>query len=252
MSRKRRDERVWKPDMARQASGVLDGDSVILHDVRNVRYPAPGEPYDVRWESRRYELRKLRRLWFLVEPFHPKIPAIAHTFISFEFTDAFLALSIEARLQADQTYSIVRGLFGRYALAYSFGDERDFVLRRTYYQGHELYLYPLVTPEIEVRAVFLNMLASANALAERPRRYHSVRNNCTTVLRRHANQVRPGSFPPFMLADVMPGRSDMVLHRKGWIDTAVPAASLRSAHAVRDKANAAANRPDFSTRIREP
>lgn len=243
---------AWKPDVARQASAVVEGDEVTLKNVRNTRYPAPGEPYQVVWETRHYQLPKLRRLWFLVEPFHPTIPAVAHTFLSFEFADDFLAMSIEARLRRDQRYSIVRGLFGRYALAYTFGDERDFFLRRTRNQGHELYLYPLVTPEIEVRGLFLNVLATANALAERPRAYDSARSNCTTLLRRHANQVRPGSFPPIMLADVMPGRSDRVLHRKGWIDTTVSEEALRPTHAIRDKAEAAADDPAFSRRIREP
>lgn len=242
----------WKPDVARQARAHLDGSRVTLENVRNTRYPAPGEAYEVAWETRSYDLADLRRLWFLVEPFHPNIAAIAHTFVSFEFADDFLAMSIEARLRANQTYSIVRGLVGRFDLAYTFGDERDFLVRRTLYQGHELYLYPLVTPPLEVRALFLNVLAAANALAERPRRYHSVRNNCTTVLRRHADQVRPGSFPPFVLADVMPGRSDLVLYRKGWIDTNVSEDALRTTHAIRARAAAAADDPDFSRRVREP
>ncbi|MDZ7801118.1 MAG: DUF4105 domain-containing protein [Trueperaceae bacterium] len=240
----------WKPDVARLPSATLDGSRVTIDNVRATRYPAPGQPYQVRWETRRFDLTRLQRLWFLVEPFHPRIPVIAHTFLSFEFSDDFLALSVEARLRQDQRYSILQGLLGRYGLTYSFGDERDFFLRRTRYQGHELYLYPMVTPPLEVRALFLNMLASANALLERPRRYHSVRHNCTSILRQHANQVRPGSFPPFILADVMPGRSDRVLYRKGWIDTDVPEDQLRERHAVRDAANAAADDPDFSRRMR--
>lgn len=238
--------------MARQATATLEGNHVVLDAVRNTRYPAPGEPYDVVWEQRGYDLGDLRRLWFLVEPFHPRIPVIAHTFVSFEFEDDFLALSIEARLRRDQSYSVLRGMFGQYPVTYAYGDERDFILRRTHYQEHELYLYPLVTPPIEVRALFLSMLAAANTLHVRPRLYDSVRNNCTTALRRHANQVRPGSFPPVMLADVMPGRSDKVLYRKGWIDTSVAEEALREAHAIGAKADAAADDPDFSRRIREP
>jgi hypothetical protein len=242
--------RAWKPEVARLPFAELVGDTVTLHDVRDTRYPEPGEPYEVTWGTRTYDLATLRRLWFVVEPFMPSLPFIAHTFISFEFDDDFLALSVEARLRQDQRYSILRGMIGRFALTYSFGTERDLVLLRTAYKEHELYLYPLVTPPLEVRALFLNVLASANALHDRPRRYHSVTHNCTSVLRHHANQVRPGSFPPFILADVMPGRSDRVLYRKGWIDTDVPEERLRTAHAVRDEALAAADKPDFSRRLR--
>lgn len=244
--------KAWKPDVARLPQAHLEGDHVTLENVRNTRYPAPGEPYEVVWDTRRYDLGTLRRLWYLVEPFHPTLSFVAHTFLSFEFDDDVLALSIEARLRTDQRYSIVRGLFGAYDLTYSFGDERDFLLRRTRYQQHELYLYPLVTPPLEVRSLFLNALAAANALHERPRRYHSILHNCTSTLRRHANQVRPGSFPPFVLADVMPGRSDLVLFRKGWIDTTVTEDELRTAHAIGERANAIGDAPDFSRRVRTP
>lgn len=246
----RRDAPGWKPDQARQARAHLHGNVVELRNVRNTRYGPPTSRYEVAWETRSFDLGALRRLWFLVEPFHPTIPAIAHTFVSFEFEDDFLALSIEARVPEGRRYSIVRGLFGAFQLAYAFGDERDFILRRTRHLGHEVYLYPLVTPPLELRALFLTMLASANRLIERPRAYHSVRANCTTVLRNHANAVRPGSFPPFQLADVLPGRSDLLLYRKGWIDTTAPEAELREAHAIRDRAAAAADDPSFSRRIR--
>ena len=241
---------AWRPGVARIPRAEMVGDTVTVHDVRNARYGEPGEPYEMAWETRRYDLASLRRLWFVVEPFHPTLSFVAHTFISFEFDDDFLALSIEARLREDQRYSIVRGLFGAFGLTYSFGDERDFFLRRTRYLGHELYLYPLVTPEIEVRALFLNVLAAANALHDRPRRYHSILHNCTSILRRHANQVRPGSFPPFLWADVTPGRSDRVLHRKGWIDTDAGPDELRDRHAVRDATLAAGHGPDFSRVVR--
>lgn len=228
----------------------MDDDRITLHDVRNARWGDPGTPYEMAWETRSYDLASLRRLWFVLEPFHPTLAVVAHTFISFEFDHDFLALSIEARLRTDQSYSIVRGLFGAFGLTYSFGDERDFFLRRTRYLGHELYLYPLVTPEIEVRALFLNVLAAANALHERPRRYHSILHNCTSVLRRHANQVRPGSFPPFAWADVTPGRADHVLHRKGWIDTAAGPDELRERHALRAATLTAGDDPAFSQAIR--
>ncbi|MCA9838762.1 MAG: DUF4105 domain-containing protein [Trueperaceae bacterium] len=241
----------WKADVARQPTGILEGNCVTLKDVRNTRYPAPGEPYEVVWETRQYQLEQLKRLWFLVEPFHPSIKAIAHTFISFEFEDDFLALSIEARLRQDQSYSIARGFVGAYALTYSFGDEKDFIVRRTQYLEHELYLYPLVTPPMEIRALFLNVLASANALIERPRRYNSVLTNCTSALRKHANQVRPSSFPPFIWADVLPGRSDKVLYQKTWIDTTVPFEKLRETYAIKDKAERFKDEPEFSRLIRQ-
>lgn len=243
--------RDWKPDVERMPYGEVTGDTLTLRNVRNTRYGPPGEPYEVVWEDRSYDLGKIKRLWLAVEPFHPTITVIAHTFISFEFEDDFLALSIEARMEKGETYSIARGFIGDFELIYSYGDERDFIVRRTHFLDHDLYLYPLVAPPGEVREVFLRMLRTANELTHKPRFYHSVTDNCTSRLMKHANEVRPGSFLPFIPAQVLPGLSDGVLYRKGWIDTNVPLERLRDHYNVREKAEEFRDEPGFSERIRE-
>ena len=82
--RERDGERDWQPAFARQAFGIFEGDTLTLHFVRNSRYPDPGKPYEVVWETRRYDLSKLTRLWFLVASFS-RLEVVAHTFLSFEF-----------------------------------------------------------------------------------------------------------------------------------------------------------------------
>ena len=249
--RKPSNDRPWKPDYARNPWVEFEGDVALVRNVRNNRYGAPGTSYDTVWEDRSYDLGKVKRLWFAVEPFNPKVKAIAHTFLSFEFEDDFLALSVEARTEVGETFSILEGLIGSFEILYSFGDERDFILRRTNYLEHEVYLYPLVTKPDEVRAILQRVFEIANDLVERPQFYNSIMDNCTSSLKRLANEVRPKSFPPFMLAQVLPGRTDSVLYRKGWIDTTVPLEALRDVHSVEQKAGAYADDPEFSRRIRE-
>ena len=251
MFRKPSNDRNWKRDFEKMAWAELKGDTIILHNVRNNRYNQPGEKYSINWEDRCYKLSTLRRLWFLLEPFHPTIDAIAHPFLSFEFEDTFLAVSIEARVTRGNRYSIAKGLVGNYELIYSFGDEHDFIVRRTCFHEHAVYLYPLITPPIEVATLLLGMLANANALTQRPRLYNSVSNNCTNVLRRHANQVRPGSFLPFIWADLLPGLSDIVLFKKGWIATNANLKNMRKVHSIKDIACKVKDHPRFSMLIRE-
>lgn len=248
--RKASNDRNWKPDLQRIAHGRIDGDIVTLSNVRNNRYPEPGQPYDVVWTERSYDLSQIKRLWFIVEPFHPTIDAIAHTFLSFEFEDDYLCLSIEARSAVGQSYSIAKGLFGAFELSYLYGDEQDFILRRSHYMQHNLYLYPLITPPHEIKTLFLSMLDTANKLIDNPQFYNSITDNCTSRLREHANRVRPGSFPPFIWAQVLPGISDKVLHDKNWIDTPLAFEDIRDHYNISPKANAIGASPNFSKQIR--
>jgi hypothetical protein len=236
--------------MARTARAELAGERLTLHNVRNNRYGPPGTPFETVWETRTYDLDTLKRLWFVVEPFMPSAPVVAHNLVSFEFANDFLAFSAEARIEAGGQYSIWRGLVGGFELAYTFGDEQDFLGRRTTYQDHHVYLYPLTLPPDCARAFLLAVLRRANALAERSERYNSAFDNCTSVLARHANEVRPGSFPPFHPAQVMPGNSDKVLFEKGWIATDLPWEAVRPAFDIKDRAQAHGNAPGFSAAIR--
>ena len=244
-------DRDWKPDVGRLPYAEINGDKLLLKNVRNTRYGNPGEAYEVVWEDRSYDLNKLKRLWFMVEPFHSKIKAIAHTFLSFEFEDGFLALSIEARQAKAERYTIIKGLLREFELIYSFGDERDLIARRTNYLEHDVHLYPLITPPNQVRDVLLRTLEIANDLTKQPRFYNSVTDNCTSRLRELANDVRPGSFPALLLADFLPGVSDEVLFDKGWIASKLPLDELRTKHNIREKAAKYIHAEDFSKQIRE-
>jgi len=248
-------DRPWKPDMARPPKAEMQGDALTLHNVRNIRYGASGTPYEAVWETRRYDLSRVRRLWFVVESFSA-LEVIAHTLLSFEFDgeregSEYLAFSAEARLQDGEAYDILRGLFGNFELMYTFGDECDFILRRTNYKDHDVYLYPLTLTPTEVRAVLEDILREANRLFEQPRFYNSLTRNCTNLLGVHANHARPGSFAWWRPAQALPGLSDRLLYRKGWIDSTLPFEKLREVHNVRYAAQRYGDDPEVSRKMRE-
>lgn len=243
--------RPWNPDMARPPKAKMAGDTLTLHNVRNIRYGPPGTPYEAVWETRCYNLSRTERLWFVVESFS-RLEVVAHTLLSFEFEGGeYLAFSAEARLQGGESYDILRGLFRNFELLYSFGDERDFILRRSNYKDHDVYLYPLTLPPDVVRALLTDILAETNALSEQPRFYNSLTRNCTNLLGVHANHVRPGSFAWWRPAQALPGLSDRLLYRKGWIDTTLPFEELRAVHNVRDAAQKFKDDPEVSQKMRE-
>lgn len=243
-------EKNWKLELSKTVTSHRDGHTLTINNIRSTRYDANFEPVEVTWQTRSYDLHKLKRLWFLVEPFHPTIKAIAHTFLSFEFEDGCLAVSVEARTEIGQDYNIVQGLFSNFELFYVYGDECDVILRRSNYMKRNVYMYPLITPPAEARALLLHMLERANSLHAKPEFYHSIMENCTSALSHHANQVRHGSFPPFMMAQILPGLTDKVLYDKGWIATDVPFAALRERFSIGEAARAIGDDPHFSEKIR--
>lgn len=271
-------DRPWQPEMARPAHAVFSDanssktgdksrdethDQVTLHNVRDIHYGPPGTPFEVVWETRSYDLDKVQRVWFAVESFS-KLEVIAHTLLSFEFAGGdYLAFSAEARLIRGESYDILRGLLNNFELMYTFGSERDFLLRRTTYKDHDVYLYPLTLTPAEAQVMLRDILQTANALRERPRFYNSVAANCTGLLGVHANRARPGSFAWWQPAQVLPGISDRLLRRKGWIDTEInteidakidarlPFEQLREVYNIRARAQQCGDDPAVSERLRE-
>ncbi len=101
--------------MATLAFADIQGDRVIVHNVRNAEYRTETD-YIVRLEDRALDLSKLRSLdLFLV---HWGSPAIAHTIMSWGFEgDQYLAISIETRKEKGEEYSALRGFFRQYEAA---------------------------------------------------------------------------------------------------------------------------------------
>ena len=242
--------RPWSPDQARLPRAEIHGDRVVVHDVRNFAWRSTRE-FAPAWEVRTSDLARLQRAWFVVEPFSG-VPGAAHTFLSFEFDDGTtLAVSPEIRKEAGESFSPWRGLFRNYEMMVVLGDERDLVQLRTGPRGDTVYLYPVKADRPAVRAMFVDVLARANALAARPEYYNTAFNNCTTSLADLANRLRPGTVP-FSWHLLLPGHSDARALELGLIDFDGTVEQARARFRIDDKADAAAGRADFSARIREP
>lgn len=244
-------DRTWAADQSVVPDIRINGSQVRIAGVRNFRWTST-TAFTPAWETRTYDLDRLASAWYVLAPFSAAWRGPAHGFVSFGFEDGqFLAISVEARREAGETYGVVKGLFRRFELIYLLGDERDLIGRRAVYDGSDVYLYPLRVGPATLRAVLLAVLERAVRLGCRPEFYNTLTNNCTTNLVRHVNALVPGRIPATWRI-ALPGYSDALIHRLGLIDSTGTLAEQRERFRINDRARAALDAPDFPLRIRRP
>ena len=160
-------------------------------------------------------------------------------------------MSVEARREADERYSLLGGLLQGFELAYVIGTEEDLIGLRAL-RGDRIYLYPTVASPDQARALFVDMLERARATQDHPEFYNTLWNNCTTNLRDHVNRVT-GADLPWGWGVLLPGYSDRLALDHGVLDTDLDLAAARRRYRADERASAALADAgeDFSRRIRE-
>lgn len=243
--------RDWTVGQDSLPQAVFTGDAAVIRNLRNFSYDSTGRPVTVRYEDRSYDLRQLQTVWFIVAPFEKENRGPAHSFLSFGFADSqYVAISVEARRERTENYSIVKGLLKRYELLYVIGDERDLIGLRVV-NADDVYLYPIKTTPARARALFVRMLEQANTLREHPQFYNTLTNNCTTHILEHANSVASVKIP-YGREVLLPGYADELASELGLLDTNLPIAEARRRFHINDRAQRALHDPAFSTLIRQP
>lgn len=214
-----RNDRVWDESHSRLSTVTWTSPTAFaLSNVRDWDWGVDGRD-GRRWQVRRHDVRDARAVWFFVEPLGAA-PAFAHTFITFELARGgrreFLTVSVEARREADEAYSPVRGLFGAYELIFVWSTERDNLVDTIMRQGKEQRAYRVnVTPE-QARVILRGFLDRTNEVARDPRLYHTLEHNCTSelaaVVNREFDQPIPRG-PAFWLT----GNAARYLHELGYV-----------------------------------
>jgi hypothetical protein len=242
-------DRDWQPEVAVTPYVTLKGDLVTFHGVRNFDYRTETD-FEVRWETRTYDMRKLDSADIIAVYWAGK--AIAHIMVSFGFQGKeFLAISIETRKEKGEEYSTLAGFFRQYELIYIVADERDVIrVRTTYRQPQEdVYIYRTRAPLRNIRSIFLDYVQTMNDMRERPRFYNTLTTNCTTGILMHT-RMNPES-PPMSWKVLLSGYVPDYLYEMGRIDTTRSFPELEKLSRVNARAHAAEKDLEFSQRIRE-
>jgi hypothetical protein len=238
--------RLWADDVAQVTTGVVDGDHVVLHNVRNFDWRTKTD-YTQRWDTRTYDLRRLDSLDMILS--YWSMPAIAHVLISFGFDDGeHVVFSVEIRREKTESFSEIGGFFKEFELSVIACDERDVIRVRTNVRGEDDYLYRIRMPVAEIRSLFLAYVSQANDVARKPRFYNTITANCTTIIYHMAKRI-VGHLPldyRLLLSGYLPG----YVYKVGGLDTRYSLEELRALGRVTERAKESDRRPTFSADIR--
>lgn len=242
-------DRAWRPEQARLPLVTIEGSRVRVRNVRDFTFRSATD-FTPAYRDRTYDLQKIDRVWFVVSPFSRQWRGPAHTFLTFGFSDGqYVSVSVEARREAGETYSVWKGALRRYELMYVIGEERDVIGVRAVTQDDPVYLYPVRATPAQVRALFTAMMRRAGEIERKPAFYNTFTNNCTTSILHPVNELLDNDIP-VSLGIVLPGYADKLALRRGLIDTELPLEQARRRFEVNGRARAAIHDPHFSLRIR--
>ena len=240
--------RDWSPEFSVVPTVEIMGDQVTVRNVRNTSYVTEAD-YVLDFEDRTYKLSDLQTVDFICVPFS-KIPIIAHTMLSFGFKGGdYLAISSEIRTERGESYSPLLGISRQYELTYGAADERDLIRLRTKHRNADVDLYrTLASPELSKR-LFQSISQRMNELAETPEFSNTVKNNCTTNLVQHVNEIAPNRVP-YSLGVLLPGYADEYAYDLGILDQSLPFPLLKQRSWINDLASRYFEDPEFSQKIR--
>ena len=228
----------------------LTGDILTINNVRDFRYQANGEIDTANYQRRQYNISELTGLWFGLSHFAPL--GLAHAFLSFEFKgNDFLVVSIEARLEKHHNgYNPISGLFRQYNKTIVLASEEDVIGLRTHIRKEPVYLYPIESSPIRLRALLFQYLREIDDLHVNPTFYHSFFDNCLTgLLRASKNTNHWWQWLDYRI--ILPGYSDRLLFAKQQLSLANDLQTWRQQHLI-DPDLSSIDDKHFSTAIRNP
>ncbi|HUO84825.1 MAG TPA: DUF4105 domain-containing protein [Thermoanaerobaculia bacterium] len=240
-------DRQWIASQAVPARVTRDGPRIEIRNVRDFTWRTD-EDFDRHYIVGTYDLRELDSVWYAVSRFG-SIPGLAHSFLTFGFGEEYVAISVEARREAGEAYSPLRGILGEYELMYVIGTERDVVGLRTHVWKEAVSLYPIRTTPEKRQQVFVDMVMRAERLAVAPELYHTISSSCSSNIVRHVNAINPGMIRS-SFRTVLPGYSDRIAWRLGMIDSDLPWEQVQDAFRIDPAGGTTLLDDDFSTAIR--
>lgn len=241
-----RQDRDWKPNVAMLGSAEVEGDRLVLHNVRNFDYRTPSD-FETRWEIRSFNLRNLRAMDLFLG--HARSGWTAQPVFSFDFGDeGRVCFSMQTRQEMGESYSLPGSLYRRYEKIVVMADERDLVRALPNERATEqVWLYRLKLPPSEARTRLLELVAEVNRLHDTPAWYNAIAVNTrtSTLAQRPGAERLPWDPRLFFNAHL-----DSLLASAGVLDSNVPFDQLKEKSQITDRIRETDKESGFSTKLR--
>lgn len=242
-------DRNWKIGFDVFPEIQIDSTEVTIKNVRNFKHFSD-DSFKVDYYDRIYSMDKLESLWFVLSPFADHWRGPAHSFLSFGFSDSqYVSISVEARKEVGESYSILGGILKKFELMYVIGDEHDLIGLRTVIWDDDVFVYPIKTEKENIRKLFIDVLERAKKLQSEPEFYNTIWSNCTSTLYDHVNKIWPERLPGGWKL-ILTGYSDELVYDNDLIDTNLSLNEARKYFRVNEKAKKYFDQSDFSIMIR--
>ncbi|MEN9621701.1 MAG: hypothetical protein RLZZ67_135 [Candidatus Parcubacteria bacterium] len=241
--------RDWNTDQAVDPRISINDNLVTIQNIRNFTYRTTSD-YTPGYYDKTFNLDTISSVDFMVEPFSTN-PGAAHTLLTFGFSDGgHVAISVEIRKEKGENFSATKGFLRQYELAYVIADEHDVIGLRANYRRDQVFLYPIKADKAGMKSLFLDMLARADKLQQKPEFYNTLTSTCTTNIVSHVNKLVPDRIP-YDLRILLPGYSDRYAYELGLINTDLPFEEARTRFNINARAEKYADSPQFSKMIRD-
>ncbi|MBC2606598.1 DUF4105 domain-containing protein [Pelagicoccus albus] len=220
-----------------------------IEDLRDFRWKSEFE-FEQNWIKSTYKLNYLNGLEVIVVPLADSELA-AHVMLSFTFENSEpLLVSVEARREIGEQYSLTAGATRQFELAYVFGTESDLLALRILHRGDIVYSFPIKADRAFIEALLRELADTANSLVDTPKFYQTLRTNCTTTLFEHTNQVLDETLP-WEKGILFPAKLGELLHRRKLVDTELGWSDAKQLFRLDERARVEAKRSGFSEALQK-
>jgi hypothetical protein len=205
----------YRPDQrpAQLLGTSSDGSTVKVSNMRwGFEGRSSGKPYDQvtpaeksawkpRFQDTTIQMGKVKEVYLMMEPFKPELFA-AHGILGFEFERGRemvgrngkkargMALSVEARLEKNEPYDLLKGMKGKFEIVYQLGTMGDMYQKVLKRQDHKLIKHKLLLTQEQKDQLLANTIAEATK-DRTGEKYHTTRNSCYQNLQRIIDTVLP-------------------------------------------------------------